>query len=153
VTAVSVVTVKAPYGVAGRGRVVHVPQPDARAVFKADRVIYLVTWLCENGSGDAIFLAEPDARPMCAKCNDLSQPPVVYRCHSKDGTTIYIGATTMWTARRHQHERRSHWWPQVADVQFERYNSVAEAWAAEAIAIESERPLYNRTWSRAAVAA
>jgi hypothetical protein len=136
------VTVKAPYGAAPRGRVIHRPG-SAVAFFSDGKARYAVTWLCRS-SADAVFLAEPDGRPLCERCADLFDPPVVYRCFTATRVLLYIGATDGWRSRLKEHQRKSSWWPEVDDITFERYPTVAEAFAAETLAIRAERPLHNK---------
>jgi hypothetical protein len=135
--------VKAPYGVAQRGTAVHVPSADGRAVYEDGRAVFWATWLCGHNTRNAIFMHEPDGRPLCRRCADLSEPPRVYRCFGKDGGLLYIGCTSQWRTRRNSHEKHSHWWPLVADVRHEEFPTPARAFAAEQFAIGTENPLHN----------
>jgi len=136
------VIVKAPYAVGFRGTCVHIPV-SAHVRFRDGKAIYSAAWLCRHVSGNVHFLADTDGRPMCKRCADLGAGPLVYRCYDHHRRLLYVGATEAWAARRSEHERRTSWWPNVADIRTEKHKSLAEAWAAEARAIKAENPVRN----------
>jgi hypothetical protein len=101
-------------------------------------------WLCHNhGTDDAVVVADASGYEMCPRCEDAYIGPAVYRCISADGRLVYIGATRSLAYRLRQHELSSPWWNLIARVDDERFADMDEAFAAEAIAIETESPLYN----------
>ena len=74
-------------------------------------------------------------------------PPrcVVYRLYrQRDGVLIYVGSTGRWGLRMSQHERKQWWWSQVGDIKLQECASRQEAYLIEDIAIEREKPLYNK---------
>jgi hypothetical protein len=66
----------------------------------------------------------------------------LYRHFDKDGRLLYVGISVNVLQRTHEH-RASHWWRKITDITIERYDSREAASAAESVAIEVEKPLYN----------
>lgn len=69
---------------------------------------------------------------------------VVYWYYDTDGRLLYIGYTEDFGQREKQHSRDDRWYPEIVDTHKDRYESKAEAMAAEARAIQAERPKYNK---------
>lgn len=69
---------------------------------------------------------------------------VVYRFFDKDGALLYVGVSWSLAARVTAHQSTQRWWNHVADIQIERHRNADEAYAAEAEAIRTEDPRYNR---------
>lgn len=70
--------------------------------------------------------------------------PVVYRLRGEDGSLLYIGSTGNLKYRLAQHKADKAWWPDVAHVDAEHFDTRAEAGEAEIKAIVSEKPIHNQ---------
>ncbi|MBY6055360.1 hypothetical protein [Leisingera daeponensis] len=70
--------------------------------------------------------------------------PCVYRHFDEDGELLYIGACTSYENRERKHRSSAEWFPQIARVEFEYFDSLREAFAAERSAIWFENPKHNR---------
>lgn len=73
----------------------------------------------------------------------ISRDAAVYRHFDAEGRLLYIGCTSDLLRRTLAHERRSHWFDQIAVIKVERFKSVEDAVAAETRAILAERPIHN----------
>lgn len=71
-------------------------------------------------------------------------PHYVYRQFSSTGTLLYVGATADWSRREGDHLRNSPWRAEIARTEVTEYPSRDVALAYEALAIETEGPLYNQ---------
>lgn len=71
-------------------------------------------------------------------------PTSLYRMRDAAGRLLYVGITTRGGQRISQHRRSQPWWPDVARIDVDHFDSIAEAVAAEETAIRTERPAYNR---------
>ncbi|MCW2228064.1 GIY-YIG nuclease family protein [Bradyrhizobium elkanii] len=69
----------------------------------------------------------------------------VYRHFDSSGNLLYVGLSSNRRARYSTHKYRSPWFSQIARWTFEEFASREAAMAAEREAIESERPLHNKT--------
>jgi predicted GIY-YIG superfamily endonuclease len=67
----------------------------------------------------------------------------LYRYFDAEGRLLYVGISFSAVARASQHRSEKGWWPDVATMTVERHDTRAEALAAEAIAIRTEKPLHN----------
>jgi hypothetical protein len=81
---------------------------------------------------------------ICYLCVDAAAGPCVYRCFDTSEALIYIGCAERWLIREQSHQKRTPWWPEVADIKITRYRTIFEACAAERRAIEAESPVHNR---------
>ncbi|WP_420406897.1 hypothetical protein [Hoeflea sp.] len=70
--------------------------------------------------------------------------PCVYRHKAEDGRLLYVGACSNYNYRERKHKTGAEWWPQIANVEFEYFDTMREAFAAEKTAIYFERPEFNR---------
>lgn len=80
---------------------------------------------------------ERDSKPLSEREH------VVYRFRSADGTLLYVGMSSDLPGRLRVHAAEKTW-PEVAQIESERYPDQRSAAAAEAVAIISEEPRYNR---------
>lgn len=70
-------------------------------------------------------------------------PMALYRLYGSDGRLLYIGVTHSLKERFGQHAADKPWWPDVARRTVEWHGDRDLVLAAEAEAIEGERPAYN----------
>lgn len=68
---------------------------------------------------------------------------MVYILYDADDRLLYVGITDRGPVRLVEHCRRKPWFPQVARVEFERYDSRADSEARERYLIQRRAPLYN----------
>lgn len=68
----------------------------------------------------------------------------VYRVHDAAGRLIYVGCSENLPRRLRQHLFKSWWWPQAATVVSQAYSTKIAAREAERVAIQTERPRWNR---------
>jgi integrase/recombinase XerD len=69
----------------------------------------------------------------------------LYRLYATDETLLYVGISEQALARWDQHRQDKPWWLAVARVEIAHFPNRATARAAEAEAIKTEGPKYNRT--------
>lgn len=69
---------------------------------------------------------------------------VVYRHFNCEGDLLYVGMTSNVCARNLQHKNISHWFSQVSKITLDWFSEKKEAKDAEASAICSENPKYNK---------
>ena len=81
----------------------------------------------------------------CPQVSYEKPRPTVYRYFDSDGVLLYVGVTANGVTRMLVHAGQSRWWPLAASCTLEHFPNEAEAYAAEAQAIASESPLFNRT--------
>lgn len=67
----------------------------------------------------------------------------LYRLHDEQGQLLYIGISTKPLSRWTQHSGDKEWWPEVAALSLDWFDSTTEARAMEAHAIRSEHPTHN----------
>lgn len=134
------------YGMPRRGSVAHRIRDLAVARING-RPKYGALWVCGGGSSDAVLLEAGAEADICPRCEER-RFPAVYRCFDAEGRLIYVGCTVELTARRRWHEIQSPWWPEVAEIRTEKFADITKAHIAEARAIRSERPLYNKRLQR-----
>lgn len=75
--------------------------------------------------------------------DDEDSPTTVYRFYAGD-LLLYVGITLEGMHRYHAHVRAASWWQYVTSGHYEHYPQRAEAAIVERVAIENERPLFNR---------
>lgn len=68
----------------------------------------------------------------------------LYRHFDASGRLLYVGISLSAISRLSQHSGDSHWFGDIANVTVERFETRRDALHAEADAIASEDPLYNR---------
>lgn len=71
--------------------------------------------------------------------------PCVYRHFDADGVLLYVGFSLRAIMRQADHEGSSHWFRQIARIELEWFDTVADAAFAEVEAIQNERPRHNVT--------
>ncbi|WP_197508013.1 GIY-YIG nuclease family protein, partial [Mycobacterium sp. 1245801.1] len=69
----------------------------------------------------------------------------LYRFYSRSDRLLYVGITGDPSARFSAHRHTQPWWEEVATIRIERFPTRDEAARAEVVAIQTERPKYNRT--------
>ena len=69
--------------------------------------------------------------------------PVMYRCYDADERLIYVGSTSSWMRRLSEHRKQSWWFPILARTVTEANPTLEAAQAAEATALQEERPTFN----------
>lgn len=74
---------------------------------------------------------------------------VLYRFFDAHDRLLYVGITGDPESRFHAHSSDKPWWGHVATIKLERFPSRKALAEAEIIAIQSERPKYNRAHSAA----
>ncbi len=68
----------------------------------------------------------------------------VYRLYDRGGCLLYVGITSTGTKRFAQHRDSQPWFDDVAQAEFEHYDTRREALAREAFLIWSSRPIHNK---------
>lgn len=90
---------------------------------------------------DAQCIAER-AEQIVEEMAGRQEETVLYRHFNRSGQLIYVGVSLSVLQRLNQH-KESHWWREISQVTFERFNSRTAALVAEQIAIKEEKPFYN----------
>lgn len=72
------------------------------------------------------------------------QPTQLYRAFDADDVLLYVGISLNVVTRMKQHLKDSSWFLKLRRLEVELFGSRAEALAAEAVAIRTERPLFNK---------
>lgn len=70
-------------------------------------------------------------------------PHWVYRMQDTDRELLYVGISNQGMRRLTQHAIEKSWWPQVATIEIEHFESRGEALAREAELIHEHRPPFN----------
>jgi hypothetical protein len=111
---------------------------------KGELLYVIGRWLCTRIPPRRVVLLPADhGRTMCIHCEDHLHP-TVYRCFGEGGELVYVGSSITRTRRLRQHRKYAPWWPLVADVRFEEFPTIADAFRAEQVAIRAEDPSHNR---------
>lgn len=74
---------------------------------------------------------------------EMSERTAVYRIYDTDGALLYVGVSADFGYRWTAHARTQPWWQDVGRQTIEWHESRAAALAAEAAAIEAEKPKHN----------
>jgi hypothetical protein len=69
---------------------------------------------------------------------------MLYRCYDADDRLLYVGITESPGRRHARHRDDKAWWPEVAYVEWEFFETIGAAVDAERDAIENESPLHNK---------
>jgi excinuclease UvrABC nuclease subunit len=77
----------------------------------------------------------------------------LYRHFDKDDRLLYVGVSLRALQRLAQHRNHAHWFEQICRVEMEQFATRQGALAAERVAIEREKPLYNIQFSEQQAAA
>lgn len=70
-------------------------------------------------------------------------PGYVYRLYDAAGALLYIGSTKNPITRLREHRWANRFWPQVAELRLQPYETHAQAYEAEQAAIRAEHPIHN----------
>ena len=73
----------------------------------------------------------------------MKGPWTVYRHYDDAGALLYVGMSMRPDRRTKDHRRSAAWWPQLATIKLEHYQSEIEAQLAEQDAIRAEAPRHN----------
>lgn len=104
-----------------------------------------------NG-GACIVAGEPKCTTHCgwsdiaAAIARTSAPsaPTIYRHFDSEGRLLYVGMSLNVMRRTRSHFHSAAWWDEVATITIQRFETKADACAAELHAIRTEGPLHNR---------
>jgi predicted GIY-YIG superfamily endonuclease len=77
----------------------------------------------------------------------------LYRHFDKNDQLLYAGISLSAFQRLAQHRNHAHWFEQISRVEMEQFDTREEALAAERVAIEREKPLFNIQFSEQQAAA
>lgn len=72
---------------------------------------------------------------------------ILYRMFNHKLQLLYVGITSNPATRLGQHAQEKQWFPEVAEIRLEHYETRAALLAAEREAIETENPRHNVTYS------
>jgi hypothetical protein len=72
----------------------------------------------------------------------------LYRYFGESGELLYIGISRNSVVRSIQHSEKSHWFDDAVNMTIERLETREDAIAAERVAIQEERPIYNQVHNR-----
>lgn len=75
----------------------------------------------------------------------MTETTYLYRQYDKAGQLLYIGISCSFMARITKHAFSSSWFPDVNNINIEKFESRELAALAERTAIKKEKPMYNRT--------
>lgn len=78
----------------------------------------------------------------------MSEVTTLYRLFDCDRRLLYVGISRNPGRRFMEHYADKFWWEDVHDIKLERYYTREDALDAERSAIQSERPLYNKTHNK-----
>lgn len=95
---------------------------------------------CPYEFGLEVRLANPEA---AEKATDTAPQTALYRLSDASGRLLYVGVSEVPLRRWKEHSKDKPWWPRVATLTLEWFDSRTEALGAEVDAIRSERPLHN----------
>ena len=70
---------------------------------------------------------------------------ILYRAYDENEKLIYIGQSTRFSERMKQHIKSSEWSGLVDTWKLQRFDTQEKLSTQEKIAIEKEKPLYNKT--------
>lgn len=71
----------------------------------------------------------------------------LYRLFNEQDQLLYVGISSKWYERFHQHEKTQPWWLSVAKITLENFETRDEVVEAEKLAIRLEKPLHNKQYS------
>lgn len=72
----------------------------------------------------------------------------LYRHRDQAGQLLYVGISLSAVSRTAQHSSRAPWFKQITRIDIEWFGSRSSAAAAEKRAIQTEKPLYNVTFTK-----
>ena len=71
----------------------------------------------------------------------------LYRAYGPNGELLYIGISSQWHHRLHQHEKTSAWIEQATNVTIERFADRDSVSLAEREAVQKEKPIHNKVFT------
>ena len=71
----------------------------------------------------------------------------LYRAFDSQNQLLYVGISGKWSERLHAHEKTSEWMEHTETVKIEKFPDRESVEKAEVIAIQSERPRYNKDFN------
>ena len=100
---------------------------------------------CGSSAKHVRGASEDEGLRWCKKCYAIQKSEyAVYAYWANDGTAIYVGQTSNWAYRHHQHRTGSEWYPLVAwYAVIATYDNRKDALAHELRLIRQESPLFN----------
>jgi len=78
----------------------------------------------------------------------MSETTSLYRLFDADRRLLYVGISRNPGRRFMEHHADKFWWEDVDEISLERYHTREDALEEERIAIQTERPLYNKTHNK-----
>jgi predicted GIY-YIG superfamily endonuclease len=72
----------------------------------------------------------------------------LYRAYGPEGELLYIGISSQWHHRLHQHEKTSDWIEQATNVTIERFADRESVALAEREAVRNEKPIHNKVFTQ-----
>jgi predicted GIY-YIG superfamily endonuclease len=72
----------------------------------------------------------------------------LYRLYDLEDQLLYVGISSKWHERFHQHEKLQPWWDSVTKITLERFDSREQVVEAERVAIKVEKPSENKQHSQ-----
>jgi DNA-binding XRE family transcriptional regulator len=72
-----------------------------------------------------------------------TKPFTLYRLYGADKRLLYVGITGRGLQRVREHATTKEWWEEVAEAEFETFDSLSDLSTAERRQIRTLRPLYN----------
>ena len=73
----------------------------------------------------------------------MTTPTQLYRHFDAEGRLLYVGISLSTIFRTKQHRDNSSWFASISKITIETFPSRQEAWEAETLAIEREKPIFN----------
>lgn len=101
-----------------------------------------------TGRAEPFKIARPKPPKVVLESGPIPKGYCVYRCYGEDGALLYVGCTSKYGKRRHQHKSKSSWFSEVARIDLEAHPNQRSALDAETKAIWGEMPIYNRRRNR-----
>lgn len=76
--------------------------------------------------------------------NSIEREQTLYRFFDAEDNLLYVGISVRVEKRFHDHQKRSTWWDEAVYVTFEKFPNRQSVLQAEAEAIQTESPKYNK---------
>lgn len=86
-------------------------------------------------------------KPTSKQSKKMAKIHVLYRHFNNQGDLLYVGRTFSPSQRMKQHSKRSKWWKRVTKTTYQHYDSFEELIEAERVAIQVEKPKYNKIFN------
>ncbi|WP_343038773.1 GIY-YIG nuclease family protein [Pseudoxanthomonas kalamensis] len=111
------------------------------------RIARYQKFLEERAKRDELAVRREAKKVLNAAQSVKRSPAQLYRHWDKDGRLLYVGIACNFVNRLAQHRNDSAWFPLIANVTIQHFDSREEAAAAEVHAIRTELPIFNRAHS------